>query len=255
MLLNIENLHVSIGKNKILKGINLKINFGETHVIMGPNGSGKSTLASIIAGKTDYNIIKGKIYFLNKDLLNISTEKRACLGIFLSFQNPVEIPGVSIINFIKTSINSIRKENKLDKMSSKDILSKSKYVSSLLNMEENFIYRFLNDGFSGGEKKRNEIFQMIMLNPIFSILDEIDSGLDIDAIKIIAKGINTYKSIKNSILIITHYKRLLNYINSEYIIHVLYDGKIMISGKKELVNELENKGYNWIKSLNNIKHK
>ncbi|WP_185877885.1 Fe-S cluster assembly ATPase SufC [Blattabacterium cuenoti] len=249
-MLSIENLHVSIGENEILKGINLKINIGETHVIMGPNGSGKSTLASVIAGKDDYNIKKGKIYFFNKNLLNLSVEKRACLGIFLSFQNPIEIPGVPIINFIKTSINSIRKENNLEKMSSKDILSKAKDVSSILKMNENFIYRFLNDGFSGGEKKRNEIFQMIMLNPIFSILDEIDSGLDIDAIKIIAKGINIYKNKKNSILIITHYKRLLDYINSEYIIHVLYNGKIMISGKKELVNELENKGYNWIESLN-----
>ncbi|WP_185877366.1 Fe-S cluster assembly ATPase SufC [Blattabacterium cuenoti] len=246
MLLNIENLHVSVGEKKILKGINIKINLGEVHVIMGPNASGKSTLAGVIAGKEEYSIIRGDINFLNKNLKNLSPESRAHLGIFLSFQNPVEIPGVSIINFIKTSINSIRKAKNMDKMSSKDILYKIKKVFSLLNIDYSFMYRFLNDGFSGGEKKKNEILQMMMLNPVLSILDEIDSGLDIDALRIISKGINNFITKKNSVLIITHYKRLLDHISSNYIIHVLYKGKIIKSGNKDLAEMIESKGYEWI---------
>ncbi|WP_185858517.1 Fe-S cluster assembly ATPase SufC [Blattabacterium cuenoti] len=245
-MLNIDNLHASIEKKEILKGINLKIKTGETHVIMGPNGSGKSTLASIIAGKKEYDITKGNIYFLNKNLNNFSTEERAHLGIFLSFQHPVEIPGISIINFIKTAINSTRKAKNLDKMSSKRILEKIKDSAYRLDIENNFIYRSLNEGFSGGEKKRNEIFQMITLDPLLSILDEVDSGLDIDALRIVSKGINTFRNKTNSILIITHYKRLLDHILSDYIIHILYDGKIVLSGDYKLAERLEKEGYDWI---------
>ncbi len=246
-MLNIKNLHVSIGSKKVLKGINLKINEGETHVIMGPNGSGKSTLASIIAGKKEYDINEGCIYFFDKDIINFSPEKRAHLGIFLSFQHPIEIPGISVINFIKTAINFIRKKKNMKKMSAKEMLSSIKEKSSLLNIEKNFLYRHLNDGFSGGEKKKNEIFQMMMLNPLLSILDEVDSGLDIDALRIVSKGINSFKNKKNSILIITHYKRLLDYIISDYTIHVLYDGKIIKSGNHKLAEKLEKEGYDWIK--------
>ncbi|WP_185882925.1 Fe-S cluster assembly ATPase SufC [Blattabacterium cuenoti] len=246
LLLNIENLHVSIDGKKILKGINLKINRGETHIIMGPNASGKSTLAAIISGREEYNIDKGSIYFSNKNLKYSSPEERAYLGIFLSFQNPIEIPGLSIINFIKTSINSIQKGRKLKKISSKDILLKIKKISSFLNLDKNFIYRFLNDGFSGGEKKKNEIFQMMMLNPTLSILDEVDSGLDIDALRLISKGINSFKNDKNSIIIITHYKRLLDYLTSDFVIHILHNGKIIHSGDKKLAGKLEKNGYDWI---------
>ncbi|WP_185857947.1 Fe-S cluster assembly ATPase SufC [Blattabacterium cuenoti] len=245
-MLSIENLHVSIGNKKILKGINLKINAGESHVIMGPNGSGKSTLASVIAGKKEYIITEGNIYFLNKNLKNLSPEDRAHLGIFLSFQHPIEIPGVSIVNFIKTALNSVCEAKKINKISAKDILLKIKEKSSLLNIEKNFFYRSLNDGFSGGEKKRNEIFQMMMLDPLLSVLDEVDSGLDIDALRIVAKGINIFRNNKNSILIITHYKRLLDYIFSDYIIHILYNGKIIQSGNQKLAEKLEQEGYDWI---------
>ncbi|WP_041935985.1 Fe-S cluster assembly ATPase SufC [Blattabacterium sp. (Nauphoeta cinerea)] len=245
-MLNIENLHAYIENKKVLKGVNLKINAGESHVIMGPNGSGKSTLASIIAGKKDYKITEGNIYFLNHNLKNYSPEERAHLGIFLSFQHPIEIPGVSIVNFIKTAINSICNARNIKKMSAKDILLKIKEKSSLLKIEKNFFHRSLNEGFSGGEKKRNEIFQMIMLDPLFSILDEIDSGLDIDALRIVAKGINDFRNKKNSILVITHYKRLLDYLLSDYIIHILYNGKIIQSGDKKLAEKLEQKGYDWI---------
>ncbi|BBA17513.1 Fe-S cluster assembly ATPase SufC [Blattabacterium cuenoti] len=245
-MLNIENLHASIENKKVLRGINLKINIGESHVIMGPNGSGKSTLASIIAGKKEYKIDKGNIDFLNQNLKNLSPEERAYLGIFISFQYPIEIPGVSIINFIKTAVNSIREARNIKKMSSKDFLEKIKEKSSLLNIEKSFFYRSLNDGFSGGEKKRNEIFQMMMLDPLLSVLDELDSGLDIDALRIVAKGINFFRKKNNSVLIITHYKRLLDYILSDYIIHILYKGKIIQSGDKKLAEKLEEKGYDWI---------
>ncbi|WP_185865016.1 Fe-S cluster assembly ATPase SufC [Blattabacterium cuenoti] len=245
-MLKIKDLHVTIGNKDILKGINLKVNPGEVHVIMGPNASGKSTLAAVIAGKEDYHIEKGDISFFNQNLLKFSPEERASLGIFLSFQNPIEIPGISIINFIKTSMNSIRISKNLDKLSIKDFLYKIKNLSSLLRIEKDFIYRSLNDGFSGGEKKKCEILQMMMINPILSILDEIDSGLDIDALRIISKGINTFKNKNNSIIIITHYKRLLDCICSDFIIHVLYNGKIIKSGTKKLVEEIENKGYDWL---------
>ncbi|WP_341663592.1 Fe-S cluster assembly ATPase SufC [Blattabacterium cuenoti] len=245
-MLNIENLHASIENKKVLRGINLKINIGESHVIMGPNGSGKSTLASIIAGKKEYKINEGNIYFLNKDLKNFSPEERAHLGIFLSFQHPIEIPGVSIFNFIKTAVDSIREARNIKKMSSKDLLSKIKEKSSLLNIEKSFFYRSLNEGFSGGEKKRNEIFQMMMLDPLLSVLDEVDSGLDIDALRVVAQGINDFRNKNNSILIITHYKRLLDYIFSDYIIHILYNGKIIQSGDQKLAEKLEKEGYDWI---------
>ncbi|WP_185859309.1 Fe-S cluster assembly ATPase SufC [Blattabacterium cuenoti] len=245
-MLNIKNLHVSIEEKKVLKGINLEINSGETHVIMGPNGSGKSTLASVIAGKKEYKITEGNIYFFDKNLINFSPEERAHLGIFLSFQHPIEIPGISVINFIKTAINSIRKARNLNKISAKEILLKIKDTSSRLNIEKDFVYRFLNEGFSGGEKKRNEIFQMIMLDPLLSILDEVDSGLDIDALRIVSQGINTFRNKKNSVLIITHYKRLLDHILSDYIVHILYNGKIIQSGDKKLSERLEKEGYDWI---------
>ncbi|WP_341656388.1 Fe-S cluster assembly ATPase SufC [Blattabacterium cuenoti] len=245
-MLNIENLHASIENKKVLRGINLKINVGESHVIMGPNGSGKSTLASIIAGKKEYKINEGNIYFLNQNLKKISPEERAHLGIFLSFQHPIEIPGVSIFNFIKTAVDSIREARNIKKMSSKDLLSKIKKKSSLLNIEKSFFYRSLNEGFSGGEKKRNEIFQMMMLDPLLSVLDEVDSGLDIDALRVVAKGINDFRNKKNSVLIITHYKRLLDYIFSDYIIHILYNGKIIQSGDQKLAEKLEKEGYDWI---------
>ncbi|WP_341661112.1 Fe-S cluster assembly ATPase SufC [Blattabacterium cuenoti] len=245
-MLNIENLHASIENKKVLRGINLKINAGESHVIMGPNGSGKSTLASIIAGKKEYKINEGNIYFLNKNLKNFSPEERAHLGIFLSFQHPIEIPGVSILNFIKTAVDSIREARNIKKISSKDLLSKIKEKSYLLNIEKSFFYRSLNEGFSGGEKKRNEIFQMMMLDPLLSVLDEVDSGLDIDALRVVAQGINDFRNKNNSILIITHYKRLLDYIFSDYIIHILYNGKIIQSGDQKLAEKLEKEGYDWI---------
>ncbi|WP_185850986.1 Fe-S cluster assembly ATPase SufC [Blattabacterium cuenoti] len=250
-MLNIENLHVSIKEKKIIKGINLKINPGEIHVIMGPNGSGKSTLASVIAGKKEYHITDGNIFFQDKNLINISPDKRAHLGIFLSFQNPVEIPGISVINFIKTAIDSSRKARGLEKMSSKEILLRMKNKAELLNIEKDFFYRSLNEGFSGGEKKRNEIFQMAMFDPLLSIFDEVDSGLDIDSLRIVAKAINTLKNEKNSMIIITHYKRLLDYLYSDYILHILYDGKIVQSGDKKLSDKLEKKGYEWIKNQEN----
>ncbi|WP_185850376.1 Fe-S cluster assembly ATPase SufC [Blattabacterium cuenoti] len=252
-MLIIKNLHVSIGEKKVIKGINLKIFPGEIHVIMGPNGSGKSTLASVIAGKKEYKVTEGNIYFLNKTLLKFSPEKRAHLGIFLSFQNPIEIQGMPIINFMKTSINAIRKARGKENMPVKEIITKIKEKSSFLNLEKDFIYRSLNDGFSGGEKKRNEIFQMMMLNPLFSILDEVDSGLDIDAIRIVSKVIDYFKEKNHSILVITHYKRLLDNINSNYIMHILYDGKIVQSGNRELAEKLEKEGYDWIKKSTKVK--
>ncbi|WP_185851568.1 Fe-S cluster assembly ATPase SufC [Blattabacterium cuenoti] len=247
-MLSIKNLHVSIKGKKILQGINLEILSGEIHVIMGPNGSGKSTLASVISGKKEYNITKGNIFFLKKNLKNLSPEERAHLGIFMSFQHPVEIPGISVMNFIKTAINESRKAKGMNKMSAKEILVKSKEKSVSLNIEKKFFYRSLNEGFSGGEKKRNEIFQMSMLDPLLSILDEVDSGLDIDALRTVAKGINYFlKNERNSILIITHYKRMLDYLSSDYIIHILYDGRIVQSGNKDLAEKLEKEGYDyWI---------
>ncbi len=245
-MLEIKNLHAEVENLKILKGINLNIKKGEIHAIMGPNGSGKSTLASVLAGKEDYNISKGKIMFENENIIDMSPDERANKGLFLSFQYPVEIPGVSIANFMKMSINSKRKYHDLKPMSSSKMLTKIKEKMKMLEMSSDFMSRSINAGFSGGEKKRNEIFQMAMLDPKMAILDETDSGLDIDAIKIVANGVNKIFSKDKSILMITHYKRLLEYVKPDFI-HVLYDGKIVKSGDYSLANFLEEKGYDWIK--------
>ena len=245
-MLKIHNLHAEINGLKILKGINLNIKKGEIHAIMGPNGSGKSTLASILAGKEEYEVSKGKILFENKNILNLNPDERANKGIFLSFQYPVEIPGVSIANFLKLAINSKRKYNNLPEIKASQLLKKMKEKMEILKMSNDFISRSINDGFSGGEKKRNEIFQMAMLEPKLSILDETDSGLDIDAIKIVSNGVNKLHSDQKSVLMITHYKRLLEHVKPDHI-HVLYDGKIVKSGDYDLANFLEKEGYDWIK--------
>ena len=246
-MLKIENLHASINGSEILKGLNLEINAGEVHAIMGPNGAGKSTLASIIAGKEDYEISSGNISFDGKDLLELSIEDRAREGVFLAFQYPVEIPGVSNVNFLKTAINEIREHKGLAPLSAKDFLSLVKQKSALVDLDASLASRAVNEGFSGGEKKRNEIFQMAMLEPKLAVLDETDSGLDIDALRIVAGGVNALKSMENATLVITHYQRLLDYIVPDFV-HVLYDGKIVKTGGKELALELEEKGYDWIKS-------
>ena len=246
-MLKIENLHASINGSEILKGLSLEINAGEVHAIMGPNGAGKSTLASIIAGKEDYEISSGNISFDGKDLLELSIEDRAREGVFLAFQYPVEIPGVSNVNFLKTAINEIREHKGLAPLSAKDFLSLVKQKSVLVDLDASLASRAVNEGFSGGEKKRNEIFQMAMLEPKLAVLDETDSGLDIDALRIVAGGVNALKSMENATLVITHYQRLLDYIVPDFV-HVLYDGKIVKTGGKELALELEEKGYDWIKS-------
>jgi len=246
-MLKIENLHASINGSEILKGLSLEINAGEVHAIMGPNGAGKSTLASIIAGKEDYEISSGNISFDGKDLLELSIEDRAREGVFLAFQYPVEIPGVSNVNFLKTAINEIREHKGLTPLSAKDFLSLVKQKSALVDLDASLASRAVNEGFSGGEKKRNEIFQMAMLEPKLAVLDETDSGLDIDALRIVAGGVNALKSMENATLVITHYQRLLDYIVPDFV-HVLYDGKIVKTGGKELALELEEKGYDWIKS-------
>ncbi len=247
-MLKIKDLHASIEDTKILKGINLEVNAGEVHAIMGPNGSGKSTLSAVIAGNEDYEIDKGSISFEEEDLLELAPEERAHKGLFLSFQYPVEIPGISVSNFIKTSLNQKRKGNGLDPISAPDLLKDMRKKMELLNIKKGYLSRDMNEGFSGGEKKRNEIFQMAMLNPKLAILDETDSGLDIDALKIVANGVNTLKSEKNATIVITHYQRLLDYIIPDFV-HVLYDGKIIKSGDRNLALELEKKGYDWIKNL------
>jgi Fe-S cluster assembly ATP-binding protein len=246
-MLTIKNLHASIEGNDILRGINLEIKPGEVHAIMGPNGSGKSTLSSVIAGKEDYDISEGSIEFLGQDIMELSPEERAHMGLFLSFQYPIEIPGVSVTNFIKTSINETRKALGQEPMSAKDMLKKMREKMELLEMDKSFLSRSINEGFSGGEKKRNEIFQMAMLEPKLAILDETDSGLDIDALRIVANGVNKLKNSNNAILLITHYQRLLDYIVPDYV-HVLYKGQIVKSGDKTLAYELEAKGYDWIKA-------
>ena len=245
-MLNIKNLYAKIEENQILKGINLNVNKGEVHAIMGPNGSGKSTLASIIAGREEYDITDGDITFNGNDILDMSPEERAIQGLFLSFQYPVEIPGVTVTNFIKTALNEIRKAQGFDPIDPREFLNKMRDNMSLLDMDKKFMSRSLNEGFSGGEKKRNEIFQMAMLNPKLAILDETDSGLDIDALKIVSNGVNKLRNKENSIIIITHYQRLLDYIKPDHV-HILYDGKIIKSGDKNLAIELEEKGYEWIK--------
>ena len=245
-MLKITNLHAHIDEKSILKGINLDIKAGEVHAIMGPNGSGKSTLASVIAGKEEYEVEKGEIKLEGQNIDELSVEERAHKGIFLSFQYPVEIPGVTVTNFIKTSMNETRKAKGLQDMPAKEMLKLIREKSELLEIDRKFLSRSLNQGFSGGEKKRNEIFQMAMLEPKLAILDETDSGLDIDALRIVANGVNKLKSEDNAVLIITHYQRLLDYIVPDYV-HVLYNGKIVKSGTKELAFELEEKGYDWIK--------
>ena len=244
-MLKIKNLHAKIEDISILKGINLEVNAGEIHAIMGPNGSGKSTLSSVIAGKEDYEVHSGSIDFEGDDLLDLAPEERAHKGVFLSFQYPIEIPGISVSNFIKTSIAEKRRALGKDPLPAKDLLTHLKEKMDLLGIDKGYLSRSLNEGFSGGEKKRNEIFQMAMLNPKLSILDETDSGLDIDALKTVANGVNKLKTADNATIIITHYQRLLNYIVPDYV-HVLYDGKIVKTGGKELALELEKKGYDWI---------
>ena len=245
-MLVIKNLHATVDGKEILKGIDLELKPGEVHAIMGPNGSGKSTLASVISGNDDYIITKGEILFEDNDLSELDAEERAHLGVFLSFQYPVEIPGVTVTNFIKTAINSSRKATGKEDLPAAEMLKKIREKASLLDINSKFLSRSLNEGFSGGEKKRNEIFQMAMLEPKLSILDETDSGLDIDALKIVANGVNKLKDKKNGFIVITHYQRLLEYIIPDYV-HVLFEGKIVKSGSKELANQLEEKGYDWIK--------
>ena len=245
-MLTVNELHASVEEKEILKGINLQVNPGEVHAIMGPNGSGKSTLSAVIAGHEDYEVEKGNILFNGEDLAELDAEERAHKGIFLSFQYPVEIPGVTVTNFIKTAINASRKAQGLEDMPANEMLKKLEKKAALLEIDSKFLSRSLNEGFSGGEKKRNEIFQLAMLEPKLAILDETDSGLDIDALKIVANGVNKLKSKDNAVVVITHYQRLLDYIVPDYV-HVLYNGRIVKSGTKELAHELEAKGYDWIK--------
>ncbi|SDH90711.1 Iron-regulated ABC transporter ATPase subunit SufC [Flavobacterium omnivorum] len=245
-MLSIKNLHASIGDKEILKGINLEVKAGEIHAIMGPNGAGKSTLASIIAGNENYEVTDGEITLDGEDLSELAPEERAHKGVFLSFQYPVEIPGVSVTNFMRTAINETRKANGQEEMPANEMLKVIREKSELLEIDRKFLSRSLNEGFSGGEKKRNEIFQMAMLEPKLAILDETDSGLDIDALRIVANGVNKLKSDKNAIVVITHYQRLLDYIVPDFV-HVLLNGKIVKSGDASLALELEEKGYDWIK--------
>jgi Fe-S cluster assembly ATP-binding protein len=245
-MLSIDNLHVSIEGKSILNGINLDVKAGEIHAIMGPNGSGKSTLSSVIAGNDDYEVTKGDIVFKNENIIELSAEERAHKGIFMSFQYPIEIPGVSVTNFIKTAINANLKARNESEMPANIMLKKIREKAELLGIDSKFLSRSLNEGFSGGEKKRNEIFQMAMLEPSLSILDETDSGLDIDALKVVANGVNKLKNKDNAVIVITHYQRLLDYIIPDFV-HVLHEGKIVKSGDKSLAHELEEKGYDWIK--------
>lgn len=245
-MLQIKDLKASIDGKQILKGVNLTVNKGEVHAIMGPNGSGKSTLASVIAGREDYTVDEGAITFNGKDMHTLSADERAKEGLFLAFQYPVEIPGVSTINFLKTAIAEIRQYRGLPPMEAKDFLKMLKEKQKLVEIETNLTGRSVNEGFSGGEKKRNEIFQMTMLEPTLAILDETDSGLDIDALRIVAEGVNKIRSRDNAFLVITHYQRLLEYITPDFV-HVLYNGRIVKSGTHELALELESKGYDWIK--------
>lgn len=247
-MLTIENLHAGVDDKTILNGIDLDVKAGEVHAIMGPNGSGKSTLSSVIAGNEDYEIGKGSLLLDGEDLTQLDAEERAHKGVFLSFQYPVEIPGVSVTNFIKTAVNANRKAQGQADMPAGELLKSIREKAAMLDIDTKFLSRSLNEGFSGGEKKRNEIFQMAMLEPRLAILDETDSGLDIDALKIVANGVNKLRSKDNAIVVITHYQRLLDYIVPDFV-HVLFDGKIVKSGTKELAKELEAKGYDWIKEM------
>jgi Fe-S cluster assembly ATP-binding protein len=245
-MLSIKNLQAKIDDKQILNGINLEIKAGEVHAIMGPNGSGKSTLASVLAGREEYEVLSGEVNFLGKDLLAMAPEERAREGVFLAFQYPVEIPGVSTINFMKTALNQIRQYRGQPTLDAVSFLQVMKEKMKLVEIDQSLLNRALNEGFSGGEKKRNEIFQMAMLEPKLAILDETDSGLDIDALKIVSNGVNKLRSKNNAVIVVTHYQRLLNYIVPDYV-HVLYKGRIVKSGGKELALELEAKGYDWVK--------
>ena len=245
-MLKINNLHASVEGKGILRGINLEVKAGEIHAIMGPNGSGKSTLSAVIAGKEEYEVTEGAVFLNNENLEDLAPEERAHKGIFLSFQYPIEIPGVTVTNFIKTAINANRKARGFEDLPAKDMLKLIREKADLLEIDRKFLSRSLNEGFSGGEKKRNEIFQMAMLEPKLAILDETDSGLDIDALKVVANGVNKLKNKDNAVLVITHYQRLLDYIIPDFV-HVLHNGKIVKSGGKELALELEEKGYDWLK--------
>jgi len=245
-MLKIKNLHASVEDKDILRGIDLEVNAGEVHAIMGPNGSGKSTLAAVIAGKEDYEAKQGEILFEGENIDELAPEERAHKGIFMSFQYPVEIPGVTVTNFMKTAINETRKAKGLEEMPANEMLKLIREKAELLEIDRKFLSRSLNEGFSGGEKKRNEIFQMAMLDPKLAILDETDSGLDIDALRVVANGVNKLKNKENAVIVITHYQRLLDYIIPDYV-HVLHNGKIVKSGTKELAHELEEKGYDWLK--------
>lgn len=245
-MIKIKNLHANIEGKEILKGLNLEVKAGEVHAIMGPNGAGKSTLASILAGREEYEITDGSIDFDGKDLLELSTEDRAREGLFLAFQYPVEIPGVSNVNFLRTALNEIREYKGQEAISAKDFMAMVREKSAIVELDSKLASRAVNEGFSGGEKKRNEIFQMAMLEPKLAMLDETDSGLDIDALRIVANGVNKLKSPNNATIVITHYQRLLDYIVPDFV-HVLYNGQIVKSGPKELALELEEKGYDWIK--------
>jgi Fe-S cluster assembly ATP-binding protein len=245
-MLKIENLHAGLEDKAILKGINLEIKPGEVHAIMGPNGSGKSTLASVLAGREDYEVTEGSVEFLGKDLLDLSPEARAAEGLFLAFQYPVEIPGLTTANFIKTAVNEVRKYKGEEPLDAVAFLKRMKEKMEVMHIDRSLLNRPLNEGFSGGEKKRNEIFQMAMLEPKLAILDETDSGLDIDAIRIVSEGVNRLRRKENAVLVITHYQRLLDYIVPD-VVHVLYNGRIVKSGPKELALELEDRGYDFIK--------
>lgn len=246
-MLSIQNLHAGIEDKKILKGLSLEIKAGEVHAIMGPNGSGKSTLASVLAGRKDYEVTEGSVEFLGKDLLELDPEERAGEGLFLAFQYPVEIPGLSTTNFIKTAVNEVRKYRGQEPLDAVAFLKFMKEKMALMGMDQSLLSRSLNEGFSGGEKKRNEIFQMAMLQPKLAILDETDSGLDIDAIRVVSNGVNKLRNKDNAVLVVTHYQRLLDYIVPDFV-HVLYNGRIVKSGTKELALELEERGYDFIKN-------
>lgn len=246
-MIQIKNLHATVDGKKILNGINLEVNKGEVHAIMGPNGSGKSTLANVLAGHEGYEVTDGEVIFNGKDLLDMAPEDRAREGMFLAFQYPIEIPGISNSVFLKTAIDEIRKYKGEEEISAKDFLALIKEKAKILEMDNSLVSRSVNSGFSGGEKKRNEILQMLMLNPTLALLDETDSGLDIDALKIVSKGVNVFRSENNGVIMVTHYQRLLDYIVPDFV-HVLYKGQIIKSGDKNLALELEEKGYDWLKN-------